>query len=574
MTSTSWTIDPQTGMATGLTGLEPPTLYPLLGGWWHCASEDTVSGTLDHGQPDFRDADLDIRLTHRFRPSDPELDGAVLEAELTLTHHGDTPRTLSAGFISGQFPPGPRETCEVYLPLNAAALFEDSRFDDLGREQFLKDNRQPLLPNQPLEAHYLEPLLSTPGCRTTRALLLAPVVNLQHPDSSWRVALFTPSDEPQAFQIDAASGCRLTRRLELAPGEARTLTCWMMVHRGDAATAWKAFHQIAHHDPHSTPEWVRAVQVHYYDFLSAEHENGRRGGGYDADVPYFRDFHVGMATQHGYYPTIGDYVHPERTAWPAMQGDAEGPAAMSLDRMRERIAATRAAGARACVYMHCVLMDDASPLFSSLADAVQINARGERMQFLWTGPDTLGRNWRMSLAAPAWRKHLLQQAEWIMELLDPDGIVMDETFAGLGYDHHPERCGAVSPHAIGFFRDLRKLIRGFGPEKALFSSDCGMSSFVLWADAEAGDHAYEKLLGHPLYLQEPVRYLAALGSKPWLPCAWQFQTMWEEQLAFAKQTGAGVGVSNGWMEYTGLHGLDPEDQEKRRRDLLSLFPIA
>ena len=26
-----------------------------------------------------------------------------------------------------------------------------------------------------------------------------------------------------------------------------------------------------------------------------------------------------------------------------------------------------------------------------------------------------------------------------MDLLRPDAIVMDETFAGLGYDHHPRR---------------------------------------------------------------------------------------------------------------------------------------
>ena len=112
-----------------------------------------------------------------------------------------------------------------------------------------------------------------------------------------------------------------------------------------------------------------------------------------------------------------------------------------------------------------------------------------------------------------------------MEILDPDAIVMDETFAGLGYDYHPDRYGATSPHAIQFYKAIRSVIKSFGNDKAFFSSDCSMSPFVLWADGECGDHAYPGLLGHPLYTQEPVRYLAALGNKPWRPCAWHFDNI-------------------------------------------------
>jgi len=39
------------------------------------------------------------------------------------------------------------------------------------------------------------------------------------------------------------------------------------------------------------------------------------------------------------------------------------------------------------------------------------------------------------------------------------------------------------------------------------------------------------------------------------PCAWHFQAMWETQMKLARQVGAGVGVSNGWEEYTGLTRL-------------------
>ena len=62
---------------------------------------------------------------------------------------------------------------------------------------------------------------------------------------------------------------------------------------------------------------------------------------------------------------------------------------------------------------------------------------GQPVKYPWDGPDVKGGLWQMSMAAPEWRAHLLQQARWIMEIFQPDAIVFDETFAGLGYDEHP-----------------------------------------------------------------------------------------------------------------------------------------
>ena len=97
-----------------------------------------------------------------------------------------------------------------------------------------------------------------------------------------------------------------------------------------------------------------------------------------------------------------------------------------------------------------------------------------------------------------------------------------------------------------------------------------MSPFVLWVDGECGDHAYGTLLGHELYIQEPVRYLAALGNKPWRPCAWHFQHMWDNQVSLARQVGSGVGVSNGWIEYTGLTKIPDAVKSKIVADIKSL----
>jgi len=78
------------------------------------------------------------------------------------------------------------------------------------------------------------------------------------------------------------------------------------------------------------------------------------------------------------------------------------------------------------------------------------------------------------------------------------------------------------------------------------------------------------LLGNELYRKTPVRYLAALGGRRWLPCAWQFTGFWKDQMDLARKTGAGVGVSNGWIEYTGLHRLQPNQRARLTRDIRTL----
>ncbi len=176
-----------------------------------------------------------------------------------------------------------------------------------------------------------------------------------------------------------------------------------------------------------------------------------------------------------YYPAIGDFIQPDRKSWQAMRGDKLGAAEMSFEKMLARIKATRAEGAKAAIYIHAALFDDAASCFSRLSETVQVDASGQRMNFGWTGPDRAGKTWRASLGSAEWRAHLLQQVQWIMEILKPDAITVDETFAGLGYDYHPSRAGATSTEAIDFYRKLRALVRSFGADKAVFTSDCSMS---------------------------------------------------------------------------------------------------
>ena len=101
-----------------------------------------------------------------------------------------------------------------------------------------------------------------------------------------------------------------------------------------------------------------------------------------------------------------------------------------------------------------------------------------------------------------------------------------------------------------------------------------MTGFSMWADGESGDHAYPGSLGNPLYRQEPVRYQAALGDKPWRPCAWHFRGMWDLQMQLARQVGAGVGVSNGWFEFTGLSKLPAQEYHRLITDIEQLKGLS
>jgi hypothetical protein len=548
----------------------------LLAGGCRLLDEAPAQTTwLSTADPDDAHGPLRIELGHELRDSGRGLGEDLLEATLTVRNVSGQPQRVELAFATSVQPSAQVEQQQVYVPLNAAGGSGDDRFAALGVKQFLQDCNQHVGRGD-FHAHYLEPMASYPSERETRALLLAPVVDISHPQATVRVGLFTSSLDPRRFSTfgmgEQKNGWHIGRCVTIPPGESVTEPCWLLLHEGDASVAWKTFQRLAHHEDHPPIAWTREFRVHYYDFLSsAEGEQRKRGGGYDADVPHFREFRVGLATQHGYYPWLGDYIHPDRKSWQAMRGDKQGAAEMSFDKMRARLQATRAAGAKAAIYLHPVLLDDATPIFQEMRDSVLVDAAGKLVPFPWQGPDTAGKNWRASLASPQWREHLLQQAQWIMEILKPDALTVDETFAGLGYDYHPDHAGPTSAAAIDFYRKLRALVHSFGNDKAVFTSDCSMSGFVLWADGECGDHAYDSLLGHPLYTQEPVRYLAALGDKPWRPCSWHFQHTWDWQMKLARQVGAGVGVSNGWIEYTGLVRLPEDTRRKIIADITTLF---
>ncbi len=578
----AWQRHGQTGLVQQVIAGREPLVRGngagLLDGF--CRPSNGSNGppaTLSAAKPAGQCGAVHLTLSHRLLASGGGAREDVLEASLTLHNPSDRPQTVDVGFRSAARPCERAVEQQIYVPLASGGLNRDPRFAELGSQQWPQDCRQPV-GAKGLVCHYLEPLASDPHhAPAAAALLLVPVVDIFHAQQPWRVGLFTTSLEAACFRAMPAEGegvWQMGHCVRLEPGQRRTIRGYLHVHRGDAAAAWAAFQRFGHREDFPPVPWLQEIRVHYYDFLSAAEPKGRRGNGYETDLPWFRKFHVGLATQHGYYPAMGDYLHPDRKEWLAMTTDRAGAATMSLEKMKARIQATRRAGAHPAVYMHLTCLDGGLPLFEQLKDSVVVDAAGNKGDYDWLGPDTIKHTWKMSLASAAWRDNLLQQARWIMELLDPDAIVMDETFSILGYDHHPERQGPYSLHGIDVIRKIRALVHSFGPNKAFLTSDCSMANTVMWSDGEVGDHAYSTLLGHPLYLQSPVRYLAALGRKPWRPCAWDFQRFWPRQMELARMVAAGVGVSNGWIQYTGLTRLTEKVRQQMIHDIESLIRPA
>jgi hypothetical protein len=550
--------------------LDPEERTGLFDGW--CRSFDIGSmgpeAVLGGEKPRGECGPVQVSLAHALRRSTGGSTEDLLEATLTLRNTSDRAQEVLAGFLTGVRPFREAAGQQVYLPLSAAGLADPA--NDPRRR--LKDCRQ-AIGAEGLLCHYLEPQASDPRHATTRATLLAPVVDLFAEGGPCRVALFGSSTEPvffEALQGPAARGWRMGRRVRLGAGQSQVVRAFLLLHSGDASEAWKVFRQFGHREDFPAIAWPREVRVHYYDFLSAAASKGRRGGGYDLDLKHFGEFHVGLATQHGYYLSYGDFVHPDRKEWPAMPKDEAGPVTMSLAKIKARVEATRRAGAHPAIYLHYTILDEGSPLFEKMRDSILVDAAGKPALFGWEGPDVIKTTWKMSHSSAQWRDHLVQQAQWIMELFNPDAIVLDETFTAWGWDHHKTHGGPLSQGGIELMRRLRATVRSFGPDKALFASDCSMGNFCLWGDGEGGDHCYDRLLGQELYRKPPIRYMAALGNKPWLPCAWLYKSLWPAQVDLARKVGAAVSLTNGWGDGLGLTRLPADVKEQMLRDIAAL----
>ena len=237
-----------------------------------------VEVALDCGKPEGQCGLVRLSLAHALRRSSGDSVEDLLEATLTLRNHSDQPCEVLAGFLTGVRPCRNVADQQVDVPLSAAGL-RDPEDDQRKR---LKDCRQAVGPEGFL-CHYLEPQASDPRNTTTRATLLAPVVDVFADAGPCRVALFGVSVEPvffEALQGGSSRAWRMGRRVRLKPGESQVVRAFLLLHGGEATEAWRVFREFGHKEDFPAIAWPRTVRVHYFDFLSAAEANGKRGDGY------------------------------------------------------------------------------------------------------------------------------------------------------------------------------------------------------------------------------------------------------------------------------------------------------
>lgn len=211
----------------------------LLDGFCRLVKETPEnSAMLGAGRPSARHGPLQIELHHQLLRSGGTHGEDLLEATLTVKNASNDPQTVELGFATSAQPSGHLAGQHVYIPVNAAGPAGDLWFAPLGVKQFIKDCRYKVGDGE-LKCHYLEPLASYPdGEKETRALLLAPVVDIYDPQTAVRVALLTPSDQAMRFNTAAGKrGWRAGRCLTIPAGDTITQRGWLMVHAGDAAVA-------------------------------------------------------------------------------------------------------------------------------------------------------------------------------------------------------------------------------------------------------------------------------------------------------------------------------------------------
>ena len=526
-----------------------------------------------------RNKELISTFTHTRMTSGNGYENDVLKCTLVVENPTNQPIDALLDFQTSAHPTPAIAGTRVRFPLNFNVFFNHGALKGLVADDPVKDTDvfigAPGQEGRELVFHYLEPARVLSWEARTRAPILIPHIAWYQPGTDWQLALFASPERPWRISFQGKGNSshflQATTRALIAPGEKTEVSVWLQIFDGNLYSTWHTFHRMVHQDPYPRIPWLEKVRVHYYDYLSSSKEDVKRGSGYDEAMQFFQEFHVDMATQHGYYPVMGDYLQPARQQWTAMQNDYAGGVPMDIETVQRRIRQTQAMGVRAMIYLHCSACDSHAYGFDELRSGIRHDEANAPVSFTWYGPDVSGQLYSMSLARASWRRHLLQQAKYVMEILNPDGLVIDETFCGIGYDYHRHADASISPYSIPFFKDLRKLVRSYGDDKAVLSSDCGMFNSAMWLDGEAGDHAYIHTLGNELYLREPVIMKAVYDTKPWTACAWQYSGYWNQQMRLAKQSGAGVGLSNGWLDACGLPLLPEATRAKIKADIHSLF---
>ena len=247
----TWQRDAKTRLFTGVSADGAPLITQESGSLLTASAR--VAGATGPGP-------LRLAVEHRLRDSGAGQGEDSLEATLTVRNTSDRPQRVEMEFATAARPsPGIERTAASMCRSRPPAGSWRQAVRRAGREE-LPQGLQPCS-SAPTTSR---PTISNrwraiPAERETRALLLAPVVDVFDPQRPWRIALFTPSDQPMRFSHSGGLGARAGRS-SMAAGGTLEQRCWLMIHQGDAAVAWRAFHRFGHREEFAVPELGARVQ--------------------------------------------------------------------------------------------------------------------------------------------------------------------------------------------------------------------------------------------------------------------------------------------------------------------------
>ena len=366
--------------------------------------------------------------------------------------------------------------------------------------------------------------------------------------------------------------------------ESRSVAAFFQSGAPDDAMA--EFFRSALPDVPRGPSWLHDIAMVDYDYMS----EGGRGWFRDIDalaaaIPK-EDRSKVLLCLHGWYDFVGRYSFNRTTKtldrkWTAFSNypnvkknfPFSVPVALTLKKMRERLAYARSRGFRAALYF-----GDGMNAGEGLAD---IYAPERVLRWGgWQGPDTKGKTYVQNPLCPEVRNFFLDYVKALVREYgnDLDALVWDETFhipeGSLGSEAQP---GYADRAMMRLVKDIAAEVHAFnrsaGREVAFMASDCiGVFNWVtkppyaLVADGTYQDtHCAPEAWSYGIF----PNFRNVLWS-----CNWDPVTHWDYTEFGVRSYQAAVAISNGWGDYCGFAAMSSAMKQKVLRlfDWRKQFP--
>ena len=127
-------------------------------------------------------AALKIQMQHSLFNSQLGQGEDLLKAEIRIQNSSNEHLSLKIEFTTGAQPSERVDNQKIYIPVSATGLNKDKRLSELGSQDFHQECEL-AIGREDFACHYLEPMASIPHERKTKALMLAPVLDILNESS-------------------------------------------------------------------------------------------------------------------------------------------------------------------------------------------------------------------------------------------------------------------------------------------------------------------------------------------------------------------------------------------------------